>query len=123
MKTTLPYATLTRPPRWMHTGSAALLVSALGNLLAAALVVHTLWNVPTGTRIRPLNLVMYEMVMAVLTAAVALPLGILAISVRQHGRRHWFSGLLAIALAAMPFVTFSVALRAIMQWRGLVDAG
>ena len=86
---------------WLFA-SATVLAGLLGNVLAAGLVVASLWDVPRGTPIRPMALAAWMFFVAVGTAGAAFVLAILAVVFSRRRRLVWLLAAIGWLVALTP---------------------
>jgi hypothetical protein len=84
---------------WLTT--AGLLASVIGNLHALG-AAHSLWAVPPGSAIRPMDVALAVCISTLFTPLVSIPL---AVSAVWKGKRvvHWVLSAVTVTLAFLPW--------------------
>ena len=92
---------------WVHYNKAVILIafstiiSIVGVAVAVWWTIFTLWNVPPGSAIRPINSFFVLMMVCLGTAVLGVPSGVVGLFLARRRRGLWLPGLLAITLALL----------------------
>ncbi|MDB5354292.1 MAG: hypothetical protein JWN24_745 [Phycisphaerales bacterium] len=102
---------------------AACAIGLAGNAIVALATLVTLGPLPPGTFIRPMGLAVLAFNVAVATALVGVPLGIVGIIKGRRKASVWMTGLAGALLSLMPIFTFAAVNGLIISQRGLLLEG